>query len=254
MKLPAMTGKLRLVLSADGWLGRVTLVNPPANVLDRPDFADAGALEAFFDTPGLKAAIVAGDGRHFSAGADPAALRDARRETFPISAEALDLGKRALQASADAPVPVLACIRGSCLGAGLEIALACHFRLASRNAMLGFPESERGLLPGLGGTSMATRLIGRAAAIDLILSGRLIRGEEAAELGLVDGCCRQGELESGSVERLRALTEGRSCEQIRSIMTSINNSRRLPLADALREESRLFCALARSARGEQAGG
>ena len=85
-----------------------------------------------------------------------------------------------------APVPVVAAIHGYCLGGGLEIALACDFRIATRDAQLGFPEVNLGLLPGGGGTQRAPRLISRGRAAWLIMSGERIPAEQSAEWGLVE--------------------------------------------------------------------
>ena len=82
-------------------------------------------------------------------------------------------------------MPTIAAINGIATGGGLELAMACDFRIAAREAMLGLPETKLGLIPGAGGTQRLVQLIGRARAFDLILRGRLIGGEEAAHLGLV---------------------------------------------------------------------
>jgi enoyl-CoA hydratase/carnithine racemase len=85
-----------------------------------------------------------------------------------------------------APVPVVAALHGYCLGGGLEIALACDFRIAVRDAQLGFPEVNLGLLPGGGGTQRAPRAIGPGRASWLIMSGERIPAEQAAQWGLVE--------------------------------------------------------------------
>ena len=86
----------------------------------------------------------------------------------------------------DSPKPVVAAIEGVCLGGGLELALACHYRIASVGSRLGFPEITLGLLPGGGGTQRAPRLLGAEQALGLMLSGKLIQAAEAEQTGLVD--------------------------------------------------------------------
>lgn len=83
------------------------------------------------------------------------------------------------------PKPIIAAINGYALGGGCELALACHFRLASENAILGFPDIAYGIIPGFGGTQRLTKLIGRTKALELLMTGKCISAEEAEELGLV---------------------------------------------------------------------
>jgi enoyl-CoA hydratase len=240
--------KLRYDL-ADG-IGRITLAAPPRNLLDHPEFTDRATLEAFLSRPELRALIVQGQGRHFCAGADLASLRQLVAEPATL-AVALGRGKELLEALTSAPVPVLALIRGACLGAGLEIAMACHFRMASTNAILGLPEAGLGLMPGFGGTILAQEVAGRRVAIDLALSGRLVGGLEACELGLVDAAEPTRELEPKAEAFLCSLVRDRPPMLVRAIMQSIHNARRLPRAEALAEEASLFLEVARAryARG-----
>ena len=136
-----------------------------------------------------------------------------------------------------------ALIFGSCLGGGLELALCCHFRFAAQNAMFGFPESDHGLMPGMGGTILAREFIGEGHLIDLLLSGRMIRAEEAMEMGLVDTVASPKTIEEKLVNFLEGLTRRHSPKLIRSVMRSIHNGRRLPTGEALALETKLFCEL-----------
>ncbi|MEN8190005.1 MAG: enoyl-CoA hydratase/isomerase family protein, partial [Thermodesulfobacteriota bacterium] len=200
--------------------------------------------------PSLKAVLFRGRGRHFSAGADLASLEGLAREPQQFQ-EALTRGKELLQLIDLSPVPTLAMINGSCLGAGLELALRCHFRFSSPNAMFGFPEAELGLMPGFGGTLVDDRLR-RAKRIELCLSGRLIGADEALEIGLIDRIAAKKELARAAEDFLSGLVQERSSKQIRAILTSINNGRLLSQDEALRRESALFCSLVRE-RGEGGG-
>jgi len=159
----------------------VWLDNPPVNAVSS---AVTNALwDAFGDLgDDVRAVVLRGRGeRAFSAGADIGGF-----------VGGLAGGERpgGIQPVADliesAPVPVVAAIHGYCLGGGLELALACDFRLATRDAQLGFPEVNLGLLPGGGGTQRAPRLIGRGRAAWLIMSGQRIPAEQAEAWGLVD--------------------------------------------------------------------
>lgn len=228
----------------EGAIGVITLAGPGYNVLQDPEFADLDELRRFFETPHLKAAIIRGEGRHFSAGADPETLKEqVGARGYPLR-EKLQTGKTLIDEISYAPIPTLALIRGSCLGAGLEIALACHFRFAAKNALLGFPEVELRLMPGLGGTVIAPRVMPFPRAADLILSGRLIRAEEAVEMGLVDQIGGASEITKMAEDYLDRLTRGRSTELIHAVMEAIHNSRRLDRKDAFQRETELFAHLA----------
>lgn len=233
---------MNVTYSSDGPVGRVTLSNPPSNTLTHPAFADGKELARFLTMPELKAVIVSGAGRHFCAGADLAALRAQARDTAGL-AEALAEGKALLDLIRFAPVPVIAAIRGSCLGAGLEIALACHFRVAAATAMLGFPESELGLIPGLAGTLAES--VRRGALVRLVLGGGMVSGTEALGLGLVDRAVPVRDVEREAGALAESLTGRRAAELVHAAMTSVHNASRMPREDALRRETELFCGLAR---------
>jgi enoyl-CoA hydratase len=227
----------------NGSLGYITLTNPPHNELVSPVFADREELVAFLATPELKAVIVTGEGRNFSAGANKEKLEALKEKSQDDIQRLMTEGKALLGTLWEAPVPVMAVIRGSCLGAGLEIALACHFRYASPNAMLGFPEIEYGLMPGLGGTVSVLKTTRYASVIELMLSGKMVRGEEAKSLGLVDACVTTKDLHGRATAFIASLTERRSATLVRTIMTSIRNADTLSGEDALQRETQLFCSL-----------
>lgn len=226
-------------------IGRLVLSNPPYNTLTHPVFADAGELKAFLNDSSLKACIVCGQGRHFCAGADGETLREHLKDPQSLGRE-LNRGKALLEIIASATIPVVALIKGSCLGAGLEIALACHFRFASNSAMFGFPEIEYGLLPGLGGPVFSNDFVPRAVLVDLILSGRMINAAEAVSLGLINEAVSARDIDAVVGRFIDSMTAKRRGEQIRSVMTSIHNARRYPREEALRRETELFCRMAQS--------
>jgi enoyl-CoA hydratase len=99
------------------------------------------------------------------------------------------------------PFPVVAAIQGCCLGSGLELALACHFRVAAKNAVLGLPEAGFGLMPGCGGTVRLTRLAGYQKAMRYILTGESLLAEDALKEGIVDAVVDKEELE-GAAKRI----------------------------------------------------
>lgn len=157
----------------------LTLSNPPVNALAhgvRVGLQDA--LRAALADSTVKAIVVTGEGRAFSAGADIAEFRSGMKE--PGLPQVID----ELEA---APKPVVAAINGLALGGGLEVALGCHYRVAAQGVtQLGLPEVRIGILPGAGGTQRLPRIIGVAAALDMIVSGGPTTAATAARVGLID--------------------------------------------------------------------
>ncbi|MBA3496770.1 MAG: fatty acid oxidation complex subunit alpha FadJ [Gemmatimonadales bacterium] len=132
------------------------------------------------------AVLISGKPDSFIAGAD---IEEFTALTTEIAAERLSFeGQEMVSRVETLPTPVVAAIHGACLGAGLELALACHYRVATdhRKTQLGLPEVQLGLIPGAGGCQRLPRLIGVRAALDMILTGRSERGAKALRLGLVD--------------------------------------------------------------------
>jgi len=156
----------------------VTIDNPPVNALGVDVRRGlAAAIDAAGADAAVKAVLIVGSGKTFIGGAD---IREFGK---PPMAPFLPDVCNGIEACSK---PVVAVIHGAALGGGLEIALAAHYRLALPVAKLGLPEVALGLLPGAGGTQRTPRLIGAAAALDLMLSGRHVGAAEAAKLGLVD--------------------------------------------------------------------
>jgi enoyl-CoA hydratase len=238
---------MKLVYSVEGSIGRIVLCNPPYNYLPEPGFEHPEILRDFFSQPQLRAVIVAGSGRHFCAGADPQALSQMLHDGEMLQRKLTD-GKALLDIIRYATVPVAAAIRGSCLGGGFEIALACHFRFAATSALFGFPESGLGVLPGLGGTVASQETAHRAGVIDLAVSGRMIGAAEAVSMGLVDKSCEPKAVENEAGLFLERLTAGRPAPLVRKIMESIHNARRFPMEKALSRETELFCEAARDSQ------
>jgi len=234
--------KLLFTPGADG-IGTLVLANPPRNTFEQPRFAERAELERILGHAGQKALIVTGEGRHFSHGADPERLREQLRD--PAFQREMDGGKELLALIAAAPVPTLALVRGGCLGAGLELALCCDFRFAATSALFGFPEVELGLIPGFGAPLFIDGVAARRTAIDLLLSGRMVGAEEAHALGIADTVSPAATLEQGARTFLNGLVGKRTVAQVRAVMESVRNARRLPLVEALRRETELFLQVAR---------
>lgn len=121
----------------------------------------------------------------------------------------------------DSPKPVIAAINGYALGGGLELALACHMRIASENAKMGLPEVSLGLIPGYGGTQRLPKLIGKGRAMQLILTGDMIDAQQAYEIGLVNEVVVQDKLIARAEEILQKIFT-RSRVAVANAITAIN--------------------------------
>ena len=188
--------------------------------------------------------VVTGAGdRAFSAGADirefvapqvPVKFRDARRRVD-------------FRAAMDrCGQPIIAAIRGFALGGGLELALACDLRFASKTAKLGLPEVSLGIIPGYGGTQRLPRLCGTGTALQLILTGDPITAEEALRVGLVNGVFAPPELMAG-VKAVANKMVSRGPRALALAKQAVRRGIHLPLADGLRLEADLFGAISSTA-------
>lgn len=131
----------------------------------------------------VRALIVTGAGeKAFCAGAD---IKELRGRSMTARKRGAELGQATFAKLERLPFPSVAAINGFAFGGGLEFALACTFRVATRNAKLGLPEIKLGLIPGYGGTQRLPRIIGEARALEMIMLGRTVAAEEAERIGLV---------------------------------------------------------------------
>jgi enoyl-CoA hydratase len=144
------------------------------------------------------------------------------------------------------PKPVIAAVNGFALGGGLELALACHLRLASENAKLGLPEVKLGIIPGYGGTIRLPRLVGRGRALELILTGEMIDAQEAYRIGLVNRVVPQAELLSAA-RALAARMIANGPVALRLAIEAVDHGFNAPSEAALRLESDSFGLLASTA-------
>ena len=138
-------------------------------------------LEA--EAGGTKALIITGNKKFFSAGAD---LNEIARLSAPEAFEFSRRGQRLTDAVDRFPAPVIAAIQGYCMGGGMDLALACDYRIAAPNAVFGHRGASLGLITGWGGTQRLARLIGKPRALQMFLLSEMVDVEEARRIGLVD--------------------------------------------------------------------
>jgi 3-hydroxyacyl-CoA dehydrogenase len=172
-----------VTMSRDGDIGIVTLDNPPVNALS-PDVI--AGLQAAIDTllaePAVRAIVLTGAGKAFCGGADIKEFAKLRSGQVA----AADVFNPLLNSLEESPKPIVAAINGICFGGGLELAMACHYRIAAVMAQVGQPEVKLGLIPGAGGTQRLPRLAGLAKAAEMVASGNPVGAADAKKFGIVD--------------------------------------------------------------------
>ena len=222
----------------EGGIATLLIENPPVNALSRDVMV---ALDQAFQTLSqeqeVRVILVTGAGTVFVAGADVREL--ARIQTAPEGQEASAQGQRVFQQIAACPKPVIAVINGACLGGGLELALACHLRLAGERARLGLPEIGLGIIPGWGGTQRLPRLVGEARALEMILTGEPLSAREAFQIGLVNRVFPDDDLLRQARNLARRLA-AQSPTAVRAALRAVREGRDLPLPEALSREAVLF--------------
>ena len=222
----------------------VTLSNSHDNCLESPVFIDLILLQSFISKSDAKALIIKGAGRHFSSGADLKAISEqVKNNTIK---EELKKGKELLRYIYDLDIPVISAIEGVCFGGGLEIALSTHIRVVSENALLAFPETMHDLMPGLGGNALIKRHLSMGRSIEFILTNKIMSAELAIKEGLADYICAPKSTFKFGYELVEKMTKDKPVQVINSVMKAIKNSYVLSREQAMEEETRMFCDLAKN--------
>jgi len=171
-------------------IARIAVNHPPVNALAHAvRFGIQQAVAAAAADAQVRAIVLTGEGRTFCAGAD---IRE-----FDQPPQAPRLAQVIVQIE-DCAKPVVAALHGTALGGGLELALGCHARIADSQARFGLPEVKLGLLPGAGGTQRLPRLVGLAAALPMVVEGKLSNASEAHRIGLIDAVVDGSDLDSAA--------------------------------------------------------
>jgi len=194
-----------------------------------------------------RALIVTGAGpKAFCAGAD---IKELRGRSLIEQKRGAELGQGVFARLDVLPMPSIAVINGHAFGGGLELAMACTFRLAARGAKMGLPEVKLGLIPGYGGTQRLPRLVGEARALDMIMTGRFVDAEEALRMGLVNRLIDGDPLEAG-LAFAREFT-GHSLRTLEFARAAVRRAAELPLSEGLKTEAELSTLAYRTADAEE---
>lgn len=209
-------------LHAEGNIAVLTIDNGPKNLLTEPEFIGRGELLSWLDVhPEVGALVIAGKGRHFSHGADVSLFGC---EDGGSLSRKLEGARELLRTIEKLPLVTAAAINGGCFGGGLEIALSCHFRIASPSAFMGLPEIMHGVVPGMGGIERLYRLLGREKALQMILCGEMLSAKDALSMGLVTKLSVQKNCLDETLAFVRDLLAGKSLAQTRAIVTAMNRA------------------------------
>jgi len=212
--------------------------NPPVNALSSEVLNDIReAVKKARSDESVRAVVFTGEGRAFIAGADINEFRDLSDKK--TGSDYLINGQDVTNIIEASDKPFIAAINGFCLGGGMEMALACHIRLADEKAQLGLPEIKLGIIPGYGGTQRTPRLIGRGRAMELVLSGNFIDGKTAAEYGLVNRVVPAGTVVEEAVKLAETIAL-KSRMNISRAMKAINEGVKKEFSEAMKLERDLF--------------
>jgi len=185
----------------------LTLNHPPVNQLSRSFVEEIrDALSSAFEDDTVKALILTGTGKNFTGGADITEIQQVtEREVLLNRVMENNLFLNSIE---DGPKPVIVAMNGNCLGGGMEIAMASHYRIAARGVQVGQPEVKVGLIPGAGGTQRLARLVGLPDALKMILTGEAISSEEGLEKGCIDEVVSSEALIEKALEVARRFVSG----------------------------------------------
>jgi enoyl-CoA hydratase len=214
----------------------MTIDRPEAlNALSFSLIADIGRCFDEVEMTRARALLITGAGsKAFCAGADIGELTNRDLEAQKRGAE---FGQKVFARLDSLSVPSIAIINGYAFGGGLELALACTFRLATANAKVGLPEIKLGLIPGYGGTQRLPRAIGEARAMEMILTGRTVAAEEAARVGLVNRLVDGNPIEAGLAFAKEFTGHGMVAQRL--ARNAVQRALQTPLAEGLRVEADL---------------
>jgi len=228
-----------IIVETHGKVGVIRLNRPQAlNALNAALIAEVdAALQAFETDQTIGAIVLTGSDKAFAAGAD---IKEMRDKTYIEALRDDFLG--AWDGAARARKPIIAAVAGFALGGGCELAMMCDFILAADTAKFGQPEIKLGVIPGLGGTQRLARFVGKAKAMDLVLTGRMMDAAEAERCGLVSRVVPADKLLEEAIKAAAGIA-AMSAPSVLLAKESVNRAFETTLAEGVRFERRVFQSL-----------
>jgi len=229
-----------IIVGTRGRVGMITLNRPKAlNALNDALMNELGQALAEFDADeGIGAIVVAGSDKAFAAGADIGAMKDRGYRDVYMG----EFVTRNWERMKSVRKPVIAAVAGYALGGGCELAMMCDIVFAAEGARFGQPEIKLGIIPGAGGTQRLPRAVGKAKAMDLVLTGRMMDAAEAERAGLVSRVVPADKLIEEALAAAAQIAEF-SLPSVMMAKESVNRAFESPLAEGMLFERRLFHAL-----------
>ena len=233
---------MQILITKENGIGIVTVNRPESlNAMNKDVVIEfISKIEGLLSEEDIRLIIITGSGeKAFIAGADIKLMQKMNKSE---AYEFANLGHKLANTIENSDKPVIAAVNGFALGGGSEIALACHIRVASDNAVFAQPEVKIGLLPGWGGTQRLPRIIGKGLANELIITGRNVDAQEALEIGLVNRVVSKEELINTCVDIAQLIIKN-SPNAISESIKLINLSSGTELTDGLSSEAKSFSEL-----------
>ena len=228
-----------IVVETRGPVGLITLNRPKAlNALNAALITELGkALDDFEASAEIGAIVLTGSEKAFAAGAD---IKEMKDQTF-IDAYVGDFITKGWERITTCRKPVVAAVAGYALGGGCEVAMMCDFIIAADTAKFGQPEITIGIIPGAGGTQRLTRTVGKAKAMEMVLTGRMMDAIEAERSGLVSRIVPAADLVEEAVKAATAIAK-LSRPIVMMAKEAVNRAYETTLSEGIRFERRLFHA------------
>jgi enoyl-CoA hydratase len=228
-----------IIAEEKGRVGLITLNRPKAlNAINRQLGQELlAAVDGFDRNPEIGCIVITGSEKAFAAGADIKEMQEHSSVDMYVNDWFSDWNRLTLVRK-----PVIAAVAGFALGGGCELAMMCDFILAADTAKFGQPEIKLGVIPGMGGSQRLTRLVGRAKAMEMCLTGRMMDAVEAERAGLVARIVPAAELVSDALKTAETIA-GMSLPAVMMAKEAVNRADELGLAEGLRLERRLFHSL-----------
>ncbi|SDJ24386.1 enoyl-CoA hydratase-related protein [Natribacillus halophilus] len=227
-------------VSTESFITTVEMDHPPANTLSAASISELREVfRTLAEDENTRAILLTGNGRFFAAGADIKEFVDAF-DDYDKARKMSQAGQGLCEEIESSKKPVIAAINGAALGGGLEVAMACHYRFMSEDAVVGLPELNLGLIPSFGGTQRMRQFIGSAVTMEYILTGKNMEADKAADLGLVQQVVAGDSLRADAFSFAEQLIAGKSMTSVERAVEAITRGDYDSMEDGLKREQKFF--------------